>query len=54
MRDARIPTSGILDTRPSPYLMNSGDYKAELARDLFSAWELARSEIGHAQGRGSV
>lgn len=48
-RDSRLPTDTVLDTPPSPYLVDSDDYKVELARGLSSAWEVARSEIKKAQ-----
>ena len=48
-RDARLPTDSVLDTHPSPYLVDCDDYKVELGRGLSAAWETARSEIARAQ-----
>ena len=50
-RDARLPTESVLDTPPSPYLVDSEDYKVELAGGLVKAWEIARSEVERAQQR---
>ena len=48
-RDGRLPTDSVLDTPPSPYLVDSEDYQVELAQVLSSAWDVARSEIQKAQ-----
>ena len=42
-----IPTGGDLDTLPSPYLVDSGDHNAELARCVLKL--AARSVIVQAQ-----
>ena len=48
-RDTRLPTGSVLNTPPSPYLVDCEDYQVELARGLSSAWATARSEIVKAQ-----
>ena len=50
-RDARLPTATVLDTPPSPYIVDLDDYKVELTRGLASAWKVARSEVSKAQVR---
>ena len=47
-RDARLPTVGVLDTRPFPYVVDSEDYRVELAQGLASAWDVARREAQQA------
>ena len=48
-RNARLPTESVLNTPPSPYLVDCEDYQVELAQGLSSAWTTARSEIVKAQ-----
>ncbi len=48
-RDARLPTETVLETLPSPYLVDSEDYCQELTKGLSMAWNVARASIGRAQ-----
>lgn len=48
-RDARLLKDSVLDMAPSPYSVDSEDYRVELVKGLSSGWEIARSEVKKAQ-----
>ncbi len=50
-RDPRIPGEEILCQTPSPYRVDSDDYREELTDCLSTAWSLARENIKGAQDR---
>ena len=50
-RDPRLPNAGILSQIPSPYLLDSDDYKEELTTSLTTAWAAAKECIKGAQDR---
>ena len=41
----------MLDTLPSPHVVDCEDYQTELVRGLATSWEVARSEVRKAQRR---
>ncbi len=50
-RDPRIPSSTVLSQTRSVYSIDTADYRTELMVSLAEAWQLAKSNIGHAQCR---
>ena len=48
-RDAHIPSEAISNTKVSPYLVDSNDYRHELTDSLNTAWALARKYTQGAQ-----
>ncbi len=50
-RDPRIPGEEVLCQTPSPYRVDSDDYREELTNCLSTAWSLARENIKGAQDR---
>ena len=48
-REARLPADSVLDSLPSPYVVDCEDYQTELARGLATSWEMARSMVWKAQ-----
>ena len=50
-RDAQLPIDVVLEHAPSRYLVDASDYKIELTRHLFHAWETARHCIQKAQAK---
>ena len=48
-RDPRVPTSTVLSSQRSAYVVDTDDYKTELVAGLSEAWQLARANIERAQ-----
>ena len=50
-RDPRLPDATVLSQIPSPYLVDSDDYKEELTTSLTTAWTAAKACIKGAQDK---
>ena len=50
-RDPCLPDASVLSQIPSPYLVDSDDYKEELTTSLTTAWTAEKACIKGAQGK---